>query len=283
MGKVIRRTQNERDLAVEIVKNGGSFKEASSKTGYGVDYVRQLCTKAGVHEPKFRIIPEKEEAAVYLIKQGYTVEEIAERLDYKTETVKSIFYRHRFKQVSNATKEKRKRNERILEMRKRKISMSDISKKVGASMGVVAYVCKNNNLGGKMAIQKNETRYCKKCGKPFECHPKSNQLFCTRDCQKAYHHATNDIIRRKREKEVIIDNDITLEKVAKRDHNICQICGEPVNWNDYKIVNGKKVSLGDYPSRDHIVPICKGGLHSWDNIRLAHIRCNSKKGARTNG
>lgn len=36
----------------------------------------------------------------------------------------------------------------------------------------------------------------------------------------------------------------------------------------------------NYPSVDHIVPLAKGGLHSWDNVQLAHFKCNTLKGAR---
>ena len=30
---------------------------------------------------------------------------------------------------------------------------------------------------------------------------------------------------------------------------------------------------------DHLVPIAAGGLHTWDNVALAHRRCNLKRGA----
>ncbi|MDT2396282.1 HNH endonuclease [Enterococcus avium] len=28
---------------------------------------------------------------------------------------------------------------------------------------------------------------------------------------------------------------------------------------------------------DHVIPISKGGTHSWDNVRLAHRHCNAIK------
>lgn len=43
--------------------------------------------------------------------------------------------------------------------------------------------------------------------------------------------------------------------------------------------NGKKCSSIYYPTIDHIIPLSKGGLHSWNNIQLAHLSCNSSKGA----
>lgn len=126
---------------------------------------------------------------------------------------------------------------------------------------------------------KKEKRCCKHCGKEFTCHQNSNQVFCSIKCQKAHIHSVHDIKRRSRVNKSVIDRDITIEALAERDHGICQICGKPIDWNYYKIVNGKKVSLGNYPSRDHIIPLCKGGKHTWDNVQLAHIKCNSHKGA----
>jgi 5-methylcytosine-specific restriction endonuclease McrA len=32
-------------------------------------------------------------------------------------------------------------------------------------------------------------------------------------------------------------------------------------------------------SMDHLVPLSKGGDHSWANVALAHRSCNSKRGA----
>lgn len=29
---------------------------------------------------------------------------------------------------------------------------------------------------------------------------------------------------------------------------------------------------------EHIVPLCKGGTHTWDNVAPAHAVCNFKKG-----
>jgi 5-methylcytosine-specific restriction endonuclease McrA len=31
---------------------------------------------------------------------------------------------------------------------------------------------------------------------------------------------------------------------------------------------------------DHIIPLSKGGTHTWDNVRPAHRRCNELKGDR---
>jgi len=51
-----------------------------------------------------------------------------------------------------------------------------------------------------------------------------------------------------------------------RDQGVCQYCG-------------KKVSLNNM-SFDHMIPRSIGGKATWNNIVLACLKCNSKKGAR---
>lgn len=67
---------------------------------------------------------------------------------------------------------------------------------------------------------------------------------------------------------------ITIKQVFKKYNGVCQICGKPCNMNDN--------TYGDYgpqyPSVDHIIPLSKGGTHTWDNVQLAHFICNSYKG-----
>lgn len=123
-----------------------------------------------------------------------------------------------------------------------------------------------------------EFRICKECGSVFYCDDRSNKFFCSARCQKVHLHKYYDPVRRARKNTALIDADITLDQVARLDNDICYLCGEKVNWNDYKIINGKKCACGQYPSIDHVVALRNGGAHSWDNVRLAHISCNASKG-----
>ena len=70
-----------------------------------------------------------------------------------------------------------------------------------------------------------------------------------------------------------IDKSITIAKLLERDRGICQICGLPVDDKDIK--NGHARSL--YPTLDHIIPLSKGGTHTWENVQLAHMKCNAGK------
>ena len=125
----------------------------------------------------------------------------------------------------------------------------------------------------------DEERICIECETSFFCHPNSNQIFCSRACQKKNSHMRHDVARRSRKSAAIIDRGITLQKVCNRDRCQCYLCGQSIDWEDYKIINGKKYAGKRYPSIDHVVPLIHGGSHQWDNVRLAHLSCNSAKGA----
>lgn len=71
----------------------------------------------------------------------------------------------------------------------------------------------------------------------------------------------------------IYESGITRIKVVERDNYICQICGKTCNPED-----NRWGSFGpDYPTLDHIIPLSKGGSHTWDNVQCACGMCNSTK------
>ena len=49
----------------------------------------------------------------------------------------------------------------------------------------------------------------------------------------------------------------------RRDQNICLYCGQEYGWAEL--------------SRDHVVPISRGGRDSWTNVVTACRRCNNRK------
>lgn len=114
---------------------------------------------------------------------------------------------------------------------------------------------------------KEYERECIVCGKTFKTWL-PHKWTCSKECNATY--------RLKRiPAEQIIDADITLEKLFKRDNGVCYLCGEKCDWSDRNV---DRNAIGPrYPSIDHVFPVSKGGLHSWDNIKLAHIGCNASK------
>ncbi len=65
-------------------------------------------------------------------------------------------------------------------------------------------------------------------------------------------------------KDVFVE-DVDPRIVFERDKGTCQICKCPVE-DDFHI--------------DHIIPVSKGGEHSYVNVQLAHPSCNLKKHAK---
>lgn len=59
--------------------------------------------------------------------------------------------------------------------------------------------------------------------------------------------------------------------VYARDAWVCGICGEDVN-PAFRYPNPMRASL------DHVVPLSKGGPHTYENVQCAHLSCNSSKG-----
>jgi len=61
--------------------------------------------------------------------------------------------------------------------------------------------------------------------------------------------------------------------VAERDAWICHVCGLSID------------PAAKYPdpmsrSIDHVIPLVHGGAHSYQNVKLAHLICNVRKGAK---
>ena len=118
-------------------------------------------------------------------------------------------------------------------------------------------------------------RECKVCGNIFIGTKRS--ACCSDICKKKYQNRQHDLRRRIKNKSNI-NNDISLEKLMQRDEGICKICGRQVDINDYYYTDeGYFIAGKNYPSIDHIIPLAKGGTHTWNNIQLAHRHCNSIK------
>lgn len=62
------------------------------------------------------------------------------------------------------------------------------------------------------------------------------------------------------------------DKIFERDGGVCYLCHRPTKERD-------GVWSPDYPTCDHVVPLSKGGDHTYENIRLACWACNTAKGA----
>lgn len=58
---------------------------------------------------------------------------------------------------------------------------------------------------------------------------------------------------------------IDRERVIARDNSTCHLCGKKVRRSDIHL--------------DHLIPLSKGGTHTYNNVAVAHSRCNVIRGA----
>ena len=148
------------------------------------------------------------------------------------------------------------------------------------------FVRKSNNQKycGDECIKKANSKkiihakICKECGNEFETdHDKT--LYCSSTCSNRSKRKRYALSKDRRlSLNGKIDYSISLKKLYKRDKGICYICGKECNPKDIKITDeGYYIAGEDYPSIDHVMPIAKGGKHSWNNIKLAHRHCNAVK------
>lgn len=129
-----------------------------------------------------------------------------------------------------------------------------------------------------------EDQVCPVCDSTFT--PiRRKQRSCSNDCAQKYwkkHHREPEpwsdqrrarYHKRRALKRNLPADNIRPRDVYERDGWICQICYEPVDesvkWPDPMS-----------PSLDHVIPLSKGGHHVWENVSLAHLDCNVRKGDR---
>jgi len=116
---------------------------------------------------------------------------------------------------------------------------------------------------------------CKTCGEPFQVQTKHGRSpqFCSEECREVLAAETRRVVRARRK---AMERAATIEqvdpyKVFEHDHWTCMICVNPT----------PKEKRGTYdldaPELDHIVPLSKGGAHSYANTQTLCRSCNMKK------
>lgn len=94
-----------------------------------------------------------------------------------------------------------------------------------------------------------------------------------------YHAKRLDVVRASNHKRRAImlgaeaDDDITLSALLVRDDRVCHICRKKVHPT-------KTHPHAKAPTIDHIVPLSRGGTHTWANVAVAHFVCNTRKNNR---
>lgn len=113
---------------------------------------------------------------------------------------------------------------------------------------------------------------CAECGKIFST-TNSQKVCCSSKCSRKRANNKHD---RRLTKDKIVDN-VTVDELFKRDKGRCWICGGLCDKSDFTMKGKAFVAGNNYPSIDHVVPVCMGGVDAWENVRLAHRICNTKR------
>lgn len=121
-------------------------------------------------------------------------------------------------------------------------------------------------------FQQERFQMCAECGAIYTG---TGRRFCSDDCRRKFSNRRKDTrINRATKK----DSTITLRKLYIRDNGVCWICGGRCSFNDISVDERRNYIVGaTYPSIDHVYPLSKGGCHTWENVKLAHHRCNTLK------
>lgn len=154
--------------------------------------------------------------------------------------------------------------------------------------------CQKDDLRRRRALRRVERvgeRTCASCYEPVPIQRRSDARHCSVNCQQSdWYEANGDHARarqrkwagshrelrneyqhrRESRKRGIPNEPIQLALVWERDAGMCWICSRPVDL-DAKFPAPLSRSL------DHVIPLAKGGTHTFGNVATAHLRCNISK------
>jgi len=117
---------------------------------------------------------------------------------------------------------------------------------------------------------------CDECSSTFGGTRK--RKLCSQSCINKRVNRLKELRKRTARMNGKVDYSITLKKLIQKEKNVCYLCGGQCDSNDFNIDSRGSFIVGkNYPSIEHVVPISKGGTHTWDNVKLAHHYCNSIK------
>lgn len=116
----------------------------------------------------------------------------------------------------------------------------------------------------------DRTYICQECGKQFIApYGDKRRAFCSRKCGKRHAGRIHNM-KRKAQKRGLPSENLDPLQVFERDGWRCGICKKHVN-KSLEFPHPRSASL------DHIIPLARGGPHTWENVQLAHLACNNRK------
>jgi len=274
---------NKKQQILDLRRSGQSLKKIAEIVGCSHVYCGQICRAAGMGGAIIEQRLTESQVADYISRSGFTYvggyqsqrKPIVVRCNECGGTFDRQF--HIFRDVATGTWRdsnecpncrRRKQEQKIIEVEheaQQKAKLKEQMKAERLSRDV------NDELTRRLAIH-----VCKNCGKEF-CQMVTgynSKTYCSEKCQKRYFNRSRSEKRHKKLMQREHDNDISLEKLFKRDNGVCYLCGGSCDWTDGEWRDGTFIAGPSYPSIDHVKPIAKGGTHTWENVRLACRECN---------
>lgn len=161
-----------------------------------------------------------------------------------------------------------------LERHKKKLALEEAREEARKTRMLMTLKNKLKTIVSDMKRNKQlENHVCKECLSRFKA-TNMGTIYCSDTCRGR----VADRKRRHRIRENGKVENIRLGQLIVRDNNVCYLCNGCCDREDYTITRDGHFIVGEtYPSIDHVVPISKGGTHTWDNVKLACFSCNTIK------
>jgi hypothetical protein len=128
-------------------------------------------------------------------------------------------------------------------------------------------------------------RICLLCGKKYRVKHSHKTIFCSRECafvyqgkrlrdgkpRRLWRSGTSGRRHEIRAKALglVYERFLPIE-IYERDRFMCWLCGKKIK-SSLRYPDPKSITL------DHLIPLSKGGSHTRENVRSAHLECNCKK------
>jgi hypothetical protein len=131
-------------------------------------------------------------------------------------------------------------------------------------------VCSKKHSHKALVENNKKISICQMCGESFEVF--FSGCIEPKYCESCRRAVDRDRCRGRRAV-TSVDYVINENDVYEKYNWTCAICGEKID-PDIKWPSPQSKSI------DHIIPVSKGGSHTFNNLQLAHLGCNSTKGAK---
>lgn len=265
------------DKVIELRKQGLGYKTIAKQTGLNRDKVKNICLSNGLDtKVAFEFRMDKRE---YEFAKKFN-ERFNDEFEYHSGFINADSH---FLIKCNKCCRTFSRNANLMRKKGRNIqcdycaSIANKNKQTEKDRNELL----KSSVKSQSCLKTIYVNRCVRCREIFVSDKEKN--FCSRRCRKRERDARylheKRLKRLNRVSEHKVDKDISLSKLYKRDKGVCYICKEKCDYDSHTMVNGTFIIDDKYPTVEHVVPISKGGSHTWDNVKLACFRCNTKKGS----